>query len=80
MAKLWMGLNEYKPVDLKKIENEIIITETNLIDKKLVQSSLTLLQNYEDLLPLRRLDTLRIARIFCASVLFNLNIFKFSSW
>ena len=63
MAKLWMGLDEYKPTDLTKIQNEIITTETNLLDKKLVQSSLTLLQNYEDLLPLKRLDTLRIAAV-----------------
>lgn len=63
MAKLWMGLDEYKPTDLTKIQNEISTTETKLIDKKLVQSSLTLLQNYEDLLPLKRLDTLRIAAV-----------------
>ena len=63
MAKLWMGLDEYKPTDLTKIQNEIITTETKLLDKKLVQSSLTLLQNYEDLLPLKRLDTLRIAAV-----------------
>ena len=63
MAKLWMGLDKYKPTDLTKIQNEIITTETKLLDKKLVQSSLTLLQNYEDLLPLKRLDTLQIATV-----------------
>ena len=63
MAKQWMGLDEYKPVDLTRIQNEIITTETKLLDKKLVQSSLTLLQNYDDLLPLKRLDTLRIAAV-----------------
>ncbi len=63
MAKLWMGLDKYKRSDLIKIQNEIITTETKLLDKKLVQSSLTLLQNYDDLLPLKRLDTLRIAAV-----------------
>ncbi len=63
MAKLWMGLDEYKATDLTKIQNEIITTETKLLNKKLVQSSLTLLQNYDDVLPLKRLDTLRIAAV-----------------
>jgi len=63
MAKLWMGLDKYKPTDLTKIQNEIISIETKLLDKKLVQSSLTLLQNYENLLPFKRLDTLRIAAV-----------------
>ena len=48
-------------------ENEEMIlkfwNETKLLDKKLVQSSLTLLQNYDNLLPLKRLDTLRIASV-----------------
>ena len=63
MAKEWMGLSKYEPVDLSKIQDNIITSETRLLDKKLVKSSLTLLQNYDDLLPLRRLDTLRIASV-----------------
>jgi CubicO group peptidase (beta-lactamase class C family) len=63
MAKQWMGLAKYKLTDLSIIQNEIITTEAKLLDKKLVQSSLTLLQNYDDLLPLKRLDTLNIASV-----------------
>ncbi|MEC7646656.1 MAG: glycoside hydrolase family 3 N-terminal domain-containing protein [Bacteroidota bacterium] len=63
MAKQWMGLNDYKPVDLSIIQDEIIKPETKLLNKKLVKSSLTLLQNYDNLLPLKRLDTLRIAAV-----------------
>ena len=48
MAKQWMGLAEYKPADLSIINDKIITTETKLLDKKLVQSSLTLLQNYDN--------------------------------
>ena len=67
MAKQWMGLSNYKPVELSVISDSIITSETRLLDKKLVQSSLTLLQNYDDLLPLRRLDTLRIASVSIGS-------------
>jgi beta-glucosidase-like glycosyl hydrolase/CubicO group peptidase (beta-lactamase class C family) len=62
-AKQWMGLDNYSPVDVSIIANEIIVNETKLLDKKLVKSSLTLLQNYDDLLPLERLDTLKIASL-----------------
>ena len=62
-AKQWMGLANYKAVDLKKVADEIIIKNTEVLNKKLVQSSLTLLQNYDNLLPLKRLDTLRIASV-----------------
>lgn len=62
-AKQWMGLDSLKAVDLQKVADEIITTETNLLDKNLVKSSLTLLQNYDDLLPLKNLDTLQIAAV-----------------
>ena len=62
-AKQWMGLDDYAQVDLQKVADEIITKETELLDKKLVKSSITLLQNYDDLLPLKRLDTLRIAAV-----------------
>ncbi|MBC8308401.1 MAG: serine hydrolase [Pelagibacterales bacterium] len=63
MAKQWMGLAQYTPTDLSIIKNQIITTETKLLDKKLVQSSLTLLQNYDNLLPLKSLDTLKMASV-----------------
>ena len=63
MAKQWMGLAQYTATDLSIIKNQIITTETKLLDKKLVQSSLTLLQNYDNLLPLKSLDTLKMASV-----------------
>jgi beta-N-acetylhexosaminidase len=63
MAKQWMGLDNYKAVDVSKIVENIITKETELLDKKLIKESITLLQNYDDLLPLKRLDTLRIATV-----------------
>ena len=62
MAKKWVGLDNYMPIDLSNVNN-ITTKNTYLIDKELVKSSLTLLQNYEDLIPLKRLDTLRIASL-----------------
>ena len=69
MAKKWMGLDQYNPCNLERVKNEIITKKTKLLDKKLVQSSLTLLQNYDDFLPLRSLDTLKIAHTYFANLL-----------
>ena len=63
MAKQWMGLSEYMPTDLSIINEEIITAKTRLLDKRLIKSSLTLLQNYGNILPLKRLDTLKIASV-----------------
>lgn len=63
MAKKWMGLDKYEPVNINTIKQEIITKNTEVINRKLVQSSLTLLQNYDDLLPLQNLDTLNIASV-----------------
>jgi len=63
IAKKWMGLDNYSKIDISKVADEIITIKTQLLNKKLVQSSLTLLQNYDDLLPLKRLDTLQIASV-----------------
>ena len=63
MAKKWMGLDKYKPVDIASLDTVLVNKDTELLDKKLVKSSLTLLQNYDDLIPLKRLDTLSIASV-----------------
>ena len=62
-AKYWMRLNKYKPLNIQKISSEIITSKTRILNKQLIESSITLLQNYNDLLPLKRLDTLNIASI-----------------
>ena len=62
-AKFWMGLSNYQKIDLQKVKKEIIISETKQINNGLVENSLTLLQNYDNLIPLKRLDTLKIASI-----------------
>ncbi|MDG1934724.1 MAG: glycoside hydrolase family 3 N-terminal domain-containing protein [Flavobacteriales bacterium] len=63
MAKRWFGLDSYKPVDESAINDSIVLRKTELLNKKLIESSLTLLQNYDGLIPLKRLDTLKLASI-----------------
>ena len=63
VAKKWMGLNNYKATQLYDIKENIINAHTESLNDRLVKSSLTLLQNYDNILPLKNLDTLKIASL-----------------
>ena len=63
IKKYWMGLSKFKPINIDKVKNEIIVNNTHLINRKLVENSITVLQNYNNLIPLKRLDTLNIASV-----------------
>ena len=63
LAKKWLNLDKYRPVDLNEVkQNKITLSSVNL-NKKLVENSITLLQNYNEIIPIKRLDTLRIASL-----------------
>ena len=58
-----MGLDDYKPLNIDVISDSLITNNTNRVNQKLIQSSVTLVQNYDNLIPLKRLDTLKIASL-----------------
>ncbi|MBN4051457.1 serine hydrolase, partial [bacterium AH-315-M05] len=60
-AKEWMGLNNFQPVDLNDLYEDLNTSDADLLNRKLVESSLTLLLNRNDIIPLKGLDTLQIA-------------------
>lgn len=62
-AKYWMGLNNNKKVSLKNLDADLHTVQADLINRKLVEHSLTLLNNVDSLIPLKRLDTLKIATL-----------------
>ncbi|SHF69729.1 beta-glucosidase [Salegentibacter echinorum] len=62
-AKQWVGLNNYKKQSTKNILKEINTGHAKFLNRKLVEASLTVLKNKNSILPLRKLDTLKIASI-----------------
>ena len=63
LAKKWMKLDHFSTLDIKEIKSKLSNKNTFAINKKLVKSSLTLLQNYDNIIPLKNLDTLKIASV-----------------
>lgn len=59
--KYVLGLAEYKPVDIAKIQNEINSPKANLINHKLHAASIAVAKNDDNILPIKNLDTNSIA-------------------
>ncbi|MDX9882163.1 MAG: glycoside hydrolase family 3 N-terminal domain-containing protein [Prolixibacteraceae bacterium] len=66
-AKKWLGLDDYKPVELQNLVQDLNKGEYLVTRRKLFQESLTVLINNSSVLPLQRLDTLRIATLSIGS-------------
>lgn len=62
-AKQWVGLNHWKPLSTENLDKVLHSTTTEVLQENLAKSAITLLQNRDKLLPLKRLDTLKIATV-----------------
>ncbi len=62
-VKRWVGLQQYQPVKVSDIAAEMNTPTAELLNRKLMEGALTVLRNEDDLMPLRRLDTLRVASV-----------------
>ena len=61
--KQWSGLNHYRPIDPKNLYQDLNGPHAQYLSHRLTELSITLLRNQKALLPLQRLDTLRIATL-----------------
>jgi beta-N-acetylhexosaminidase len=71
MAKAWAGLNHYNPIVLTNLVKDLNTKQADLINREFAKSTITLLANYSQLLPLKRLDTLRIASLDIGDTMVN---------
>ena len=62
-AKAWAGLNDFQPVQLENLFEDLNPAVADLTNQLLTEKALTVLKNDGNLLPLRRLDSLKIAAI-----------------
>ncbi|MFC6860719.1 glycoside hydrolase family 3 N-terminal domain-containing protein [Zunongwangia atlantica] len=62
-VKQWVGLHKYEALKTANIDKELNNSYAKYIQQKLVEKSLTVLKNEQEMIPLRRLDTLKIASI-----------------
>ncbi len=63
MAKYWMGLNNPKRINIDGLKRDLNNHRSELIRRNIISSSLTLLENQNELIPLAALDSLNIATV-----------------
>ncbi len=62
-AKHWAGLHTYKPIVLEGIEKDLNAIEDELLHRKLVKNSLTIVKNINGNLPIGNLEKRKIAYV-----------------
>jgi len=60
-AKEWMGLDQWKPVKTEHLVEDLNLGSARYLNQQLVESSITLLRNKENVLPVRDLAAEKIA-------------------
>lgn len=54
-AKSWVGLNNYKPTDIPSLIAQLNTINSDVLNRKMAESTLTLLHNEDNVLPIRDL-------------------------
>jgi beta-N-acetylhexosaminidase len=62
-SKEWLGLNKQQPIVLDSIYSDLNNDASERINRKLYKEALTLIKNSNELLPLKRLDTTKVATL-----------------
>ena len=62
-AKYWVGLHKFKPIPHTNLHADLFTKQSEVVLRRLVEASLTLIKNELQLIPLQKLDTLKIAAI-----------------
>ncbi len=70
-AKEWAGLNQYRPVDTTRLMEYLTSPDAELLNRQLVEASLTVVQNRDSILPLKRLDQEKTAILIAGTSLPN---------
>lgn len=62
-AKYWVGLNTFKPITHTNLQADLFTKQSEVVLRRLVEASLTLIKNDDHLIPFQKLDTLKIAAV-----------------
>lgn len=62
-AKQWVGLHHYRAQGSQGILKDLNTPQARLLNRELVEASLTLIRNEDEALPLKHLDTLKMASL-----------------
>ena len=61
--KYWAGLSKPHKIELNNIVSDLNTASYRLLKRRLIESSITVVNNQHDLIPVRNLDSLRVASV-----------------
>lgn len=64
-AKYWMNLNNFKPIDIQSVQDNLKTPQRELLNRNLVENALTLVKNEDNLIPFNDLGSKKYA---CVSI------------
>jgi beta-glucosidase-like glycosyl hydrolase/CubicO group peptidase (beta-lactamase class C family) len=62
-AKYWVGLDDFSPIDEENLYYDLNSTEAKLLQQELIENAITLVKNQNSIIPIKGLDTVKIATI-----------------
>ncbi|WKD86200.1 Beta-hexosaminidase [Polaribacter huanghezhanensis] len=62
-AKYWAGLQNYKPIDLNNLNEDLNTKTDELLRRKLIENSVTVIKNEDDIIPIQDLEKQQIAYV-----------------
>ncbi len=62
-AKSWVGLNKYKAVDTRFLNEKLNSPRARAIKRKLIENAITLVENKDFIIPFQHIDSLKIASV-----------------
>lgn len=60
-AKYWCGLNNYKPIELANLTNDLNCCETHLMTKKVIKQGIVIAKNEDKIIPIEHPENYKIA-------------------
>lgn len=73
-VKQWAGLNEYKPTLVAGILDDLNSSKAKLLNRNLIEASLTVLKNEQDMLPVKQLHNRKFASVSFGAI--NQSVFQ----
>ncbi len=74
--KQWAGLDKYRPIETQNLLTDLNPPTARYLSHRLAEQSLTLLRNQRSILPLRGLDTLKLATVVIGGALSDTTDFQ----
>jgi len=62
-TKYWAGLHKFEPLKVENLMTDLNTVEDGLLNRRLVENSVTLVQNKNDVLPIKNLDKQKVAYV-----------------